>query len=154
MDFAIVQDETLEKCQYLFTFSTRQSSCVNTRGIPPAVYQVLPLLSYSTGVPPSLAGGVPYRWMGRYPISGQGVSHPWWGVPYPWMGRYPPYLDRGYPILTWLGHPHPDLDLARVPSPRRDLGSVIGIPLQSLGYPPERTWDQWKYYGMEMGYPP
>ena len=20
--------------------------------------------------------------------------------------------------------------------------------------PPERTWDEWKYYGMEMGYPP
>ena len=27
---------------------------------------------------------------------------------------------------------------------------------QSLGYPPppERTWDQWKYYEMEMGYTP
>ena len=22
-----------------------------------------------------------------------------------------------------------------------------------IGYPPERTWGQWKYYGMEMGYP-
>ena len=22
---------------------------------------------------------------------------------------------------------------------------------QSLGYPPESTWDQWKYYGIEMG---
>ena len=22
-----------------------------------------------------------------------------------------------------------------------------------MGYPPERTWDQWKYYGMEIGYP-
>ena len=22
-----------------------------------------------------------------------------------------------------------------------------------MGYPPERLWDQWKYYGMEMGYP-
>ena len=25
-----------------------------------------------------------------------------------------------------------------------------------IGYPPppERTWDHWKYYGMEIGYPP
>ena len=25
---------------------------------------------------------------------------------------------------------------------------------QSLGYPLEKTWNQWKYYGMEMWYPP
>ena len=29
----------------------------------------------------------------------------------------------------------------------RDLGPVTGVP-------PERTWDQWKYYGMQMGFPP
>ena len=23
-----------------------------------------------------------------------------------------------------------------------------------MGFPPEMTWDQWKYYGMEIGYPP
>ena len=28
--------------------------------------------------------------------------------------------------------------------PGRDLGPVTGVP-------PGRTWDQWKYYGMEMG---
>ena len=33
--------------------------------------------------------------------------------------------------------------------PRRHLGSVTGVTP-----PPENTWDQWKYYGMEMGTPP
>ena len=56
------------------------------------------------------------------------------GVPHPWMGVPP---SRGTP-LSWLGYPSPILTWD-----------------QSLGYPPgnERTWDQWKYYGMEMEYP-
>ena len=57
------------------------------------------------------------------------------GVPHLWLGRgyLIPHPWPGYsPILTWLGYPH--LDLAKVPL--------------------VRTWDQWKYYGMEMGYPP
>ena len=47
-----------------------------------------------------------------------------WGVPHPWPGRYP-ISGRGTP---WEGTSH-------------------------WGTLPERTWDQWKYYGMEMGYP-
>ena len=44
---------------------TRKYSCVHAKGIPPAVYQVLHLLSYpGGGGTPSLACG------GRYPISG------------------------------------------------------------------------------------
>ena len=61
------------------------------------------------------------------PILGGGLTRPWWGsVPHPWWG---------YPILGTV-LPCPDL--------------VRGYP----GVPPERTWDQWKYYGMKMGYPP
>ena len=61
-----------------------------------------------------------------------------------WSG-YPP------PIYTWLGYPHPDL--ARVP-PGRDMGPVE-ILRDGDGVPPQKGHgtDQWKYYGMEMGYP-
>ena len=53
--------------------------------------------------------------------------------------------------------------------PQKDMGPVEvlwdgdGIPPEGHGtsgsimgwrwYTPRRTWDQWKYYGMEMGYP-
>ena len=74
---------------------------------------------------------------------GQGVPHPRTrGCPHPRIGGwYPgvppsPDLDRGYPIPGQGGAPIPGLG--------------VGI----LGYPPERTWDQWKYYGMEIGYSP
>ena len=106
------------------------------------------------------------------------VPHPKIGVPqdrippvlswpggYPILGCWVPVL--GYPILTWQGVPHPrvgvpvlgylHLELAGVTPPpvwtwpeyplRRELGPVTGLP-------PERTWDQLKYYGMKMGYPP
>ena len=43
----------------------------------------------------------------------------------------------GTPIWTWLRYP-----------------SQEGTWDQSLGYSPKNTWDQLKYYGMEMGYPP
>ena len=95
---------------------------------------------------PILGGGVPHSWLGRYPIPGKGVSHLWPGW-YPNLG-YP------FPILIWLGGtpysgtPCPDL-VGRGGTP-----SWEGTWDQSLGYPPERTWDQWKYYRMEMGYPP
>ena len=61
-----------------------------------------------------------------------------------------PSLARVPPILTWMGGGVTPFcsDLAR-----------SGVPPiltwdQSLGYLPERIRDQWKYYGMEMGYPP
>ena len=44
----------------------------------------------------------------------------------------------------FLGWGTPHLDLAGVPLMGRNLGPVTGVP-------PERTWDQLKYYGMEMG---
>ena len=72
----------------------------------------------------------------------------------------------GYPILTSLGGlPHPDLTgggypwiphlgLGYLPGTRVPPSAGTGVPPgigtwdQSLGYPQERTWDQWKYYGM------
>ena len=77
--------------------NTRKSSCVNARGIPPAAYQVLHLLSYPGGTYPGrgvpiLAGGVPT-----------------------------PSLDRGYlPIWTWPGYPlgvNRQTPVKTVPSP-------------------------------------
>ena len=107
--------------------ATRKSSCVNARGIPTAAYQVFHLLSYRGGTP-SMAGGTP--------IMGYSLS------PRPDLTGGTPYLVWEYPIPDW-GYPH------------------HGVPPiltwdQSLGYPLERTWDQWKYDGMEMemGYPP
>ena len=55
-----------------------------------------------------------------------------------------------HPVLAG-GVPHPDPIMGYPPArtgvpPGRDLKPVTGVP-------PERTWDQWKYYGMEMGYP-
>ena len=44
----------------------------------------------------------------------------------------------GYP--SWLGVSHTEVN----PPPPPETG----VP------PPESTWDQWKYYGMEMGTPP
>ena len=61
------------------------------------------------------------------------------GVPEPDLASRVPH-----PVLarTWIP---PCLGLGYTP-PKRDLGPVTGVP-------PERTWDQWKYCGMEMGYP-
>ena len=52
--------------------TTRKSSCVNARGIPPAAYQVLHLLPYRGGnYPgcgvPTLAWGVSHLWSGGTP---------------------------------------------------------------------------------------
>ena len=112
---------------------TRQSSCVNARGIPPAAYQVLHLLSYPVGgVPhPWLGGGVLHLWRGvGYPILKWGCPIPGWGggtpsleggrVPYPGMGVSHP----------WPGYPSPNPDLAGVPSPP----------------PPHSVWTGWKHY--------
>ena len=50
---------------------------------------------------------------------------------------------RGTPSLAGVP-PYPELARG---TPHPDLGPVTGVPL-------ERTWDQWKYYGMEMGSSP
>ena len=54
--------------------------------------------------------------------------------------------------------PHPDL-AGGGGTPSQDGGyPVLGYPLHSdldgRGTPGKRRWDQWKYYGMEMGNPP
>ena len=124
---------------------TRKSYCVNARGISSTPYAVL-------------SRGYPIPSPGVYPIPGTpiltwlGGTPSWvpsiltWG--YPILGTPHPDLAWGHPIL---GTPHPivghPLYRTGVPHPGRDLGPVAGIP-------PERTWYQWKYYGMEMGYPP
>ena len=79
----------------------------------------------------------------------------WGGYPIPGWGEYPnpgwegvPIPGGGYPIPGW-GYPI--------------LGNCLsGIGVlpwqgtwdQSLRYPLERKWDQWKYYGMEKGTSP
>ena len=78
------------------------------------------------------------------------------------MGEYPsPVLARGvpYPVLDWGTHPVPDRGYLLVPPPSWDcctpLPEIRVFPLPGTEfYPPEMTWYQWKYYGMEMGYPP
>ena len=78
-------------------------------------------------------------------LSYSGVPYPWSGVPHPWSGYPPVWTWLGYPpVWTWPGYP--------------SSGSGWGTPQegawnQSLRYPPERTWDQLKYYEMEMGTP-
>ena len=141
---------------------------MNARGIPPAVYWVLLLLSY-LGTPPrpDLAGGGGYPAGGGYP--GQVPPHPdlagglpWSGTPPSWPGRggtlvrYPPVLAGGG-VLTrvppWQGTP-PWLDLVglpplagpgRVPPPSvcpmafwEMLQSIMGY-----GYPPCGRTDWW-----------
>ena len=63
-----------------------------------------------------------------------------WGTPA--RTRVPPTWDWGTTCLR-LGYPH--LGLGTVP--RKGPGTSHWVPL-------ERVWDQWRYYGMEMGYPP
>ena len=83
------------------------------------------------------------------------------GVPHLWLGgtltmaRGTPSMARVSTILIWLGEVqcpgvHPILDWGTPPSGKGYPLPCQGTWGQSLGYPPERTWDQWKYYGMEM----
>ena len=96
------------------SIKTRKSSCLNARGIPLAVEQVLALLF-------SLGGGMSQSWLGGgYPIL-------------TWPGGLPPsYPDwgRGYPILTWLGGVPQDISLSQ------DWGTPLP---QEWTW--ERTWD-------------
>ena len=68
-----------------------------------------------------------------------GVPHPWWGIPQSCPGG----------TLSW--------PCQAVPHPDRAGGTGTGVPPwegtwdQSLGYPPERTGDQLRYYGMYVG---
>ena len=142
-------------------WSTRKSSCVNTRGIPPAVYWVLLLLSYLgtpplswpgqgegtwLGYPPPDLGGVPDQItpqagyppqldLAGYPPAGPGRVHPPAGYPPGWTWQGTPWLElAGHP--PWLGTP--PAGPGRVPPPGacpmafwEMLQSIMGY-----GYPP------------------
>ena len=85
-------------------------------------------------------------------LPGSGYPIPGWGVPPSWPGQgdtqeyQPPIWDWGTPREgTWdrsIGYPS-----------GKDVGSVE-VLWDGEGVPPERTWDQWKYYGMEITPPP
>ena len=156
------------QCNFQCICRTRKSSCVNARGIPPATYQVLHILSYPggypipgwevphPGYPPILTwpgGTLPLDGGVGYPILGypSPLFWPGQGVPYPWAGgREYPILGTPSPILTWppiqeWGTPWKGNGTSHWSTPSQ------GPWTSHWGTP--RTWDQWKYYGMEMGYP-
>ena len=63
--------------------------------------------------------------------------------------------------MEWrLGTPRKDMGPVEVlwdrdgASPKKGHGTSGSIMGMEMGYPLERTWDQYKYYGMEMGYAP
>ena len=100
---------------------------------------------------PDLAGGRLSLSRG-YPIPSQGIPYPDLAGGYPsWAIRLPSWLGWAGGGGGGLAHPwplgYPILAGGRECYPR------MGCPLLGTGVPPERTWDQWKYYGMEMGYP-
>ena len=85
---------------------TRKFSCVNTRGILLAAYQVLHLLSYPGG----RGGGTPSLAGGGYSIPDQGVGGPDLAGEYPILGRdlgpvigVPPGKDMGPVEVLWDG---------------------------------------------------
>ena len=147
---------------------------MNARGIPLAAHAVqmwgdtpslvlaggYPIQSWLGGVPhPALAwggGGLPHPilegcstirfWMEGTP------SSPWGGTPSsPGPTSSPGW---GYPIQSWLQLPHQDWVSPTWGwvHPGKDMGPVE-VLWDRDGVPTERTWDQWRYYGMEMGYP-
>ena len=91
-------------------------------------------------------------YLGGYLILAGKVPHPDLAGGYP-IPASPSQL-AGYPILTWPGGTTswgtpfdwgtPCKDCGTLPTPgKRPRASYWGTP------PPQRTWDQWKYYGME-----
>ena len=73
---------------------------------------------------------------------GVGTPPPEAGVSPPWIG-VPPTWDWGTPLGK-------DLRLVTGVPPGKNMGPVE-VLWNGDGVPSERTWDQWKYYGMEMG---
>ena len=117
---------------------TRKSSYVNARGIPPAVYWVLLLLSY-----------LATPWAG-YP--------PWQGTPQqgtPWQGTpqqgTPP---AGYPpSWTWQGTP-PWLDLAGYPPFCPMAFWEMLQSIMDMGTPSPLWTDRWKDRHLSKHYLP
>ena len=121
--------------------TTRKSSCVNSRGIRTAAYQVLHVLSYPGGYP--LLGYPLVDLAGVPPQSDLDVVPPVWTWPgYTSVWTCPGHpLHQGMgvsPIWTWLGYP--PSDLARVP-PHLYLARVtpLGVDrLKTLPFPIHR----------------
>ena len=128
-----------------------------------------------TSVPGSFPGSFPGPFQRGYPSPGEGVPQPGQdGIPRGQDKIEYPGLDGVHPSQDRMGYPQPGQD--RVPPPPArtmilppgqnsrvstcyTVGAMPlvvtpswGTPHMRLGYPLERTWDQWKYYGMEMGY--
>ena len=139
------------RAQFQKLTKTRKPSIVNARGILPAAYQVLHLLSYPGGVPHPWLGGTPSL-VRKCPISG------WGGGEYFIPGQEgTPSLAWGYlipgwgtSIWTWLGCP---MSRSGWSTPGKGPGTSHWVPpgkgpgISHWGTP-KRTWDQWKYYGM------
>ena len=121
---------------------TRKSSCVNARGIPPAVSQVLAML-VGGGTPSSHGGGGTLGPLHHPDLARVSPDLGWGTNPQTWLG-YPSTIQTwpGYPptIQTWpgypppsrpgqgtpqsgMGHPPHHADLAGVPPPRPGWGT-------------------------------
>ena len=98
-----------------------------------------PSITCSRGIPPC-----PVLDWGEAPI----LSCPRQGVPHPVLSQ----TWVGYPILSFprQGGTPPSPGWEGVPHPLLERG--VHYPVMAR-VPLEKTWDQWKYYGMEMGYP-
>ena len=152
---------------------TRQSSCAKSKRHTARRVASTPSAVLSLGVPHPAGWGLAIPSGQGIPHPGSGVPHPGWvgtpflagRVPHPWSGDSNPYCGIPYPDLA-RGIPHPWLGVPHTGIPHLGLGYPLeGTWDQSLGYPPGRnlgpvtgvpqkgTCDQWKYYGMEMGYP-
>ena len=136
----------------------KNSICCPILGVPHPWLGGIPhpgwgYLTPGQGVPQSWLGGTPS--LARVPLTWHcwGYTIPGWEYPIPGWGY--PIPSQGTPHLTSLGLPHPWLGYPQpgtvYPLARTGYTFQEGTWDQSLGYPPEKTWDQWKYYEMEMG---
>ena len=127
---------------------TRKSPC----GKPQEAYCLRRKLSednLSWQGTPVLVGGYPSPDVGRpHPVLG-GRFHPDLGVT---------HSGWGYPIFSWpggtllWGTPWKGPGTSHWGTPHKGHWDQWNYYGMEMGYPPEKTWDQWKYYRMEMGY--
>ena len=125
-----------DKKKYSKKSKTRQSSCVNARGIPTAAYQVLHLLpevGYPPGefpTPPLLArsngGGGGCTWGGVPPQPGLTGGRGRWGTP---PSRVPPARSNGAVYPRWV------TPLAGYPPARYPPGQVWWGEVPEVGTP-------------------
>ena len=112
-----------------------------------------------SGGSPVFGRGLPQSWHGvPQSVAGGGYPSPWQRAP---QSRQVGSPGEGYSSPGWMGYPIPNLGnkpIWIIPQ-GKNLETITGVPLPQVrnlgpatGYPPERAWDQWKYYGMKMGY--